>query len=158
MPDARVEVKWTASAASGWLFLICQVIVSVAVTAGPPFCAEPITWTSVVWFSGMNAVVTLALLLAKFGSPLDCTDAWFTVCALGLTVTVMVTLAPLATTPRLQLIVIPPTVVQVPCVVVTEETVAPETLSSIVTAGALPGPRLVTTTVYATFAPAMTEA
>ena len=79
MPGARVEVKCTPPAAKDWAFLICQVNVSDAVTAGPPFCAEPTYWRSVVWFRGMTAVVTLAVLLAALGSFAEVTVAWFSV-------------------------------------------------------------------------------
>src|SRR5215469_3680620 len=106
----------------------------------------------------MNGVVTLALLLAKFESPADdCANAVFTVSVVGLSVIVMVTLLPAAMAPRLQLMLVP-TVVHVPCVVATDETVAPVTESLAATAGALTGPRLVTTSEYAAFWPAMTLA
>src|SRR5262249_31139815 len=80
----------------------------------------------------------------------------FDVCAVGLSVTVMVTLFPTATDPRLQ-VMLGATVVQVPCVVVTDEMVAPVARSLTVTAAAFDGPRLVTTTEYTAFPPAMTE-
>src|SRR5579872_5914355 len=62
--DGRVVAKTTSLAT--WLlpFLICQVKASVPPWVGPPFCAEPTTWISVVVVGPAIVVTTLAELSA----------------------------------------------------------------------------------------------
>ena len=71
-----------------------------------------------------------------------------------MSVMVISALLPAATVPRLQLIVLP-AAVHVPRLVVTDEIVAPVSLSLTVT-GAEEGPRFATFTVYTALLPAMT--
>src|SRR5690348_12133360 len=65
---ARVVAKTTPLAP--WLlpFLICQVYVSDVPCVGPPFCAAPVTWISVMLDGRFTVVVKEAELFAGVGS------------------------------------------------------------------------------------------